>query len=69
MSLRPSRQCDVLAIILGCPMPILLRPTRDVDQYWLTCQAFVNGMMYGEAIEKLKQQGSLYIGIKEITLV
>jgi Heterokaryon incompatibility protein (HET) len=44
---------DRIVILFGCNVPLVLRPK---NQYFeLVGQAFVNGMMYGEAIEMMYQ--------------
>lgn len=55
MGLRPTREGDVLAIVFGCPMPMLLRPTEDVPpKFRLVGQAYVDNLMSGEAVMKWK---------------
>jgi hypothetical protein len=45
---------DVLCIVLGCPVPILIRP--DVDDYRLVGPCYVYGLMDGEAVRDLKSE-------------
>jgi hypothetical protein len=67
IGLRPTRKGDVLAIVLGCRMPILLRPTDIPGHYKLVGQAYVNEIMKGEAIREW-ESGSLGIEFCEIAL-
>jgi hypothetical protein len=67
IGLRPTRKGDVLAIVLGCRMPILLRPTDIPGHYRFVGQAYVNEIMRGEAIREW-ESGSLGIEFCEITL-
>ncbi|PVH81056.1 HET-domain-containing protein, partial [Cadophora sp. DSE1049] len=40
---------DVMAVLLGCDSPMLLRPL-DADKYMVVGEAFYDGAMYGESI-------------------
>ncbi|KAG9235262.1 heterokaryon incompatibility protein-domain-containing protein [Amylocarpus encephaloides] len=48
-----SLEGDVICIPLGCPHPMILR--RDDDHYIIIGEAFVDGYMYGEAMELLEK--------------
>lgn len=54
MGLGPSRMKtgDVVAILLGSPMPFLLRPDGDRNKYQLVGYCYVDGMMKGEMMER-----------------
>ncbi|KAK3675487.1 hypothetical protein LTR78_004570 [Recurvomyces mirabilis] len=43
---------DILAILWGCPWPVVLRPLQDSDEFSLVGVAYVYGIMSGEAIEE-----------------
>ena len=38
---------DIVAVFLGCSMPVVLRPSLTVDQYTLIGECFISGLMYG----------------------
>lgn len=40
---------DVMAVLLGCDSPIVLR-LLDADKYMVVSEAFYDGAMYGESI-------------------
>ncbi|KAI4940662.1 hypothetical protein J4E91_011268 [Alternaria rosae] len=44
---------DIIAIFLGCSVPVILRPLRDCDpvEYILLGEAFIYGMMDGESVD------------------
>jgi hypothetical protein len=63
----PTRARDVLAIIFGCPTPVLLRPTDEPTVYRLVGHAYVNKLMLGRAVRDWKR-GKLQTDIQEITL-
>ncbi|CZR65385.1 uncharacterized protein PAC_15285 [Phialocephala subalpina] len=67
MGLQSTRENDVLAIIFGCPMPVLLRPTSDPRIYSLVGQAYVQELMYGKAVRDWKN-GKLQTDIQEISI-
>ncbi|KAK2043676.1 hypothetical protein LZ31DRAFT_585115 [Colletotrichum somersetense] len=55
--LGPSlmRKGDVCAILFGADVPIILRPCGGKGQYRLVGQAYINGAMYGENVEKWEE--------------
>ncbi|KAK2023105.1 HET-domain-containing protein [Colletotrichum zoysiae] len=55
--LGPSlmRKGDVCAILFGADVPIILRPCGRRGQYRLVGQAYMNGAMYGEIVEKWEE--------------
>ena len=69
LGFRPTRNGDILAVVLGCPMPVVLRPiTNTSTKYRLVGPAFVPKLMYGNAIKEWKS-GSLSTELQEIDLV
>jgi hypothetical protein len=67
IGLCPTQVGDVLAIIFGCPMPVLLRPTHNPGVYRFVGQAHVEDLIHGEAVEDWKA-GKLDADIQEIVL-
>jgi hypothetical protein len=51
--LKSTREGDEVWILDGCQVPCLLRPTGD-GRYSLVGEAYVHGIMYGEALEGLE---------------
>ncbi|KAJ2893344.1 Heterokaryon incompatibility protein 6 like [Zalerion maritima] len=51
-----SQPGDIVAVLLGCPAPVVLRPKKNV--YELVGEAYFHGFMDGEALttEKFKQE-------------
>ena len=69
LGLRPTRKGDILAVVLGCPMPVVLRPIASTSaKYRLVGPAFVPKLMYGDAIKEWKS-GSLSTELQEIDLL
>ena len=60
---------DVVAILFGAKSPFILRPTDIDGEYRLIGQCYVNGIMHGEHIEKLKAEGKLEESTRTFTLV
>jgi hypothetical protein len=51
---KPSvREGDIIRIILGCAVPMALRPIES--HYELIWEAYVPGIMHGEAMRLLKE--------------
>ncbi|KAI4137257.1 MAG: hypothetical protein LQ341_005222, partial [Variospora aurantia] len=48
---KTARQGDIVAVLLGCQSPIILRPSEDDDEeeYLVIGEAYVHGLMTGEA--------------------
>jgi hypothetical protein len=46
---KNAMQGDVVCILLGCTVPVILRPTGD-GTYWLVGESYIHGFMEGEAI-------------------
>lgn len=44
---------DIVCILLGCPIPMVLRPVDD--HYLLIGDIYLDGVMYGEAIKLLNK--------------
>lgn len=45
---------DVIAVLYGCELPLVLRPTSHVDRYCVVGAAYVRGTMDGEAMRNHK---------------
>jgi hypothetical protein len=60
---------DVVAILFGAKAPFILRPTDIDGEYRLIGQCYVNGIMHGEHIEKLKAKGRFEESTTTFTLV
>jgi hypothetical protein len=52
---QPARKGDVVAVIFGCPIPLLLR--RVGNGFAVVGEAAVYGMMQGEMMEEVKAGG------------
>jgi hypothetical protein len=65
-----SIQCnDIVVILFGGQAPFILRPT-DVDgEYHFIGDCYVDGIMHGEHIEKLKAEGKFEEQKTSFTLV
>ena len=48
-----SRYSDSIAIVLGCPLPLVIRKIGDCNTYKLVGEAYVQGFMNGEAIQMM----------------
>lgn len=53
-----TRVGDIVAILLGCSIPVLLRPCENGDTYTLIGECFVSGIMYGELMT-LYEEGKM----------
>jgi hypothetical protein len=51
-----ARTDDIICIILGAPIPFVVRPVADGAGYLLVGGCYVNGMMTAEAISYLKER-------------
>lgn len=51
---RVAKRGDVVAILLGCSCPMLLRPSGDMFQ--IVAECYVQGVMQGEVISSTKQK-------------
>ena len=51
---RVSRKGDIVALILGCSCPILLRPHSDT--FRIVAECYVQGMMQGEIFQKTAER-------------
>jgi hypothetical protein len=62
LSLRPSSTGDTLAIVFGCPLPIMLRSTSREKEYRLVGQAWVWEYSTGNAVREwlAGRQGAEY---------
>ena len=60
---------DVVVILFGARVPFILRPTKADGVYRLIGECYVNGIMHGEHIEKLKAEGKLEESTRRFTLV
>jgi hypothetical protein len=67
MGLRPTRAGDVLAVIFGCPLPVLLRPTDAPSQYKLVGQTYIRDLFVMQVVESARV--SLWKNPREIVLV
>ncbi|KAF2822828.1 HET-domain-containing protein [Ophiobolus disseminans] len=51
-----TEQGDIIAILYGCSVPVILRPTYngddDVDEYQFVGEAYIYGKMDGEALDE-----------------
>lgn len=48
---------DVVAVILGCSVPVVLRKVLDVEEYVFIGECYMDGCMRGEAMEILDNGG------------
>jgi hypothetical protein len=64
---RPTREGDVLAVLFGCPMPVVLRKTESPGEYRFVGQSYVRGYMFGQLIEE-QQKESMQAEVQSITL-
>ncbi|KAK4164440.1 heterokaryon incompatibility protein-domain-containing protein [Cladorrhinum sp. PSN259] len=46
---------DKIAIVYGCSTPLIIRPSREGFNFLVVGEAYVEGMMYGEAVELLNR--------------
>lgn len=51
------QQSDIIAILWGCPWPVVLRPLPQKDEYKVVGVAYVHGIMSGEAVEEHEAAG------------
>jgi hypothetical protein len=54
---RCMRPGDVLVVLDGGPMPYILRPTGDGDQYWFMGECYVSIIARGEVYDVIGQEG------------
>lgn len=50
---------DLVAILWGCRWPVVLRKLPAEDEHTLVGLAYVHGIMFGEAVHKLEEEGKL----------
>jgi hypothetical protein len=62
LCIAAARMGDRVAIILGCDMPILMRP-KD-DGLVLVGESYLYGIMSGEALAKLGGEAAITVDIK-----
>ena len=49
---------DVLAIVTGCPSPVVVRAVPGhAGNYWSVGLACIYGIVWGEAVEKMQAEG------------
>lgn len=51
-----SREEDIICVLLGCRFPVVLR--REGERYLLVGEAYVEGIMHGEALVDAEEGGS-----------
>jgi hypothetical protein len=54
MARNEAQQGDIVCILLGCSIPVILRPSADHLSYKLVGESYIQGVMDGEAMEGLK---------------
>lgn len=47
---KEAEEGDLVCILLGCTVPVILRPIEDLGLYKLVGEAYVHGVMDGEAM-------------------
>ncbi|KAM0254725.1 hypothetical protein ACHAQJ_006507 [Trichoderma viride] len=47
---RETKEGDLVCILFGCTVPVVLRPMKDPEFYQLVGEAYVHGVMDGEAM-------------------
>ncbi|KAK6451755.1 hypothetical protein FP744_10008006 [Trichoderma asperellum] len=47
---KEAEEGDLVCILLGCTVPVILRPIEDLGMYKLVGEAYVHGVMDGEAM-------------------
>lgn len=57
------RTGDIICVFLGCPYPMIFQQVND--HYIIAGEVFVDGYMYGKAMEKL-EIGELKLEIFEL---
>jgi hypothetical protein len=57
---------DICCVLMGCRMPLIIRPTSTPSHFKLVGHSYIGGVMYGEAVEALVESLS---DLTEITLV
>ncbi|CZR66862.1 uncharacterized protein PAC_16763 [Phialocephala subalpina] len=51
---KETRRGDIVCILLGCSIPVILRPGTDGLSYKVVGESYIHGIMEGEAMEWLK---------------
>ena len=54
MARNEAQQGDIVCILLGCSIPVILRPSADHLSYKLVGESYIQGVMDGVAMEGLK---------------
>lgn len=45
-------------MVAGCEVPILLRWNKDIDAFVLVGTCFILGLMDGEAMQRVREEGA-----------
>ena len=57
---------DMVCVLLGAKAPMILREVSSNPTYELIGPTYINGIMHGEAIARLDQEGS---GSKKFSII
>lgn len=59
VGLAPSsaRLGDLVAILLGCSVPVLLRKAENQDEWVFVGECYLDGVMHGEVLGESKDEG------------
>ncbi|KAF2663438.1 HET-domain-containing protein [Microthyrium microscopicum] len=68
VGLKPTSKGDKVAIIFGCPMPIMLRPAKKTGQYKVSGQVHNRPYMFGRVVDDYRA-GKLKVMCEQIVLV
>jgi hypothetical protein len=55
MAPRQAIKGDVVAVLIGCSVPVVLRESKDASGYEVVGEAFIPGLMEGQAIDGSKK--------------
>lgn len=58
---QSSRPGDTVFLPLGATTPVVLRKVPGKDSFTLVYEAYVDGIMYGEALERDEAQDVLFV--------
>jgi hypothetical protein len=47
---KMAREDDIVVVLLGCQVPIILRPTNNTSQYQVVGEAYFQSVMHQEAL-------------------
>jgi hypothetical protein len=54
LAAKTALQDDIICILLGCTVPVILRPSADGSSYRVVGESYIHGFIDGEAMDGLR---------------